>query len=192
MGGRHPRFWAEVDLPKKNATAVEEVARAHGLTVLVGPSRLGLSAGEQVDALRKKFPELKIHELPHPPLPEAKKHNPAFEKLCEEVRQRVREISVEEAHRRTHAGSAKLLDIREDHEWSDGRAANATHLGRGILERDIEKLVPETGAEIILYCGGGYRSALAAENLQRMGYTNVLSMRGGWRAWKQAGLPEER
>jgi len=192
MGGRHPRYWAEVEMPRGHAAQVEEVARAHGLVVLVGPTRLGLSAQEQVDALKKNFPKLKIEEMPHPKLPETKKHSPAFEKLCEEVRTRIREISVEEAHRRVQAGGVQFLDVREDHEWDEGHAAGASHLSRGILERDVEKAVPDTGAQIILYCGGGYRSALAADNLHRMGYTNVLSVRGGYRAWKQAGLPEER
>ena len=192
MGGRHPRFWAEVEMPRGNAVQVEEVARAHGLVVLVGPARLGLSAQEQVEALKATFPKLKIEEKPHPKLPEAKKHSPAFEKLCEEVRGRIREISVEEAHRRVKAGGVKFFDVREDHEWAEGHASGAAHLSRGILERDIEKAVPDTSAQVILYCGGGYRSALAADNLQRMGYTDVLSVRGGYRAWKQAGLPEDR
>ena len=192
MGGRHPRYWAEVELPQSNGTAVEEVARSHGLVVLVGPARLGLSAQAQVEALKKSFPKLKIEEKPHPRLPDAKQHSPAFEKLCEEVRTRIREISVEEAQRRVASGKVHFFDVREDHEWSESRASGASHLSRGILERDIEKSVPDPKSEIILYCGGGYRSALAADNLQRMGYTNVLSMRGGWRAWKQAGLPEER
>lgn len=192
MGGRHPRFWAEVELPKQKAAAVEEVARAHGLVVLVGPTRLGLSAKDQVDALRKSFPDLKIEEKAPPKMPELKKHNPGFEKLCEEVRLRIREISPEEAHRRVSGGSARFFDVREDHEWSEGRARGSAHLSRGILERDIEKVVEDQNAEIILYCGGGYRSALAADNLQKMGYSNVLSMSGGWRGWKQAGLPEDR
>src|SRR5918912_2194956 len=86
---------------------------------------------------------------------------------------------------------ARLLDVREDNEWQRGHAAGAEHLGRGIIERDIEQRVPDHGAELILYCGGGYRSALAADNLQRMGYTNVYSMAGGWKAWQDAGAPIE-
>ena len=192
MGGRHPKFWAEVEMPKGKAAAIEDVARASGLVVLIGPSRIGLSVREQVDALRKSFPDLKIEDHPAPKGPDLKKHSPAFEKLCEEVRTRIREISPAEAHRRVTNGEVKLLDVREDHEWSEGRARGAAHLGRGIIERDIEKAVADPAATIVLYCGGGYRSALAAENLQKMGYKNVLSMTGGYKGWKAAGLPEER
>jgi rhodanese-related sulfurtransferase len=85
-----------------------------------------------------------------------------------------------------------LIDVREDHEWQDGHAAGAMHLGRGILERDIEKVEPAYNREIVLYCGGGYRSAMAADQMQKMGYTNVFSMAGGIRAWREAGLPEEK
>ena len=194
MGGRHPRFWAEVDMPKGRAGEIEDVARAHGLVVLTGPTRLGLSAQEQVLALKRAFPDLKIEEKPPPKAPELKKHNPAFERLCEEVRTRIREISPEEAHRRVTAGAGRVhfFDVREDHEWSEGHPRGAAHLSRGILERDIEKQVTDPASEIILLCGGGYRSALAADNLQRMGYKNVLSVSGGVRGWKQAGLPEDR
>jgi len=86
---------------------------------------------------------------------------------------------------------AVLVDIREDHEWLVGHAVEARHLGKGILERDLESRFPDKETELILYCGGGFRSALAADNLQQMGYTNVLSMDGGWRAWTEAGLPIE-
>jgi rhodanese-related sulfurtransferase len=89
------------------------------------------------------------------------------------------------------AAAIRLIDVREDHEWNDGHAAGAEHLGRGIIERDIERTVPDKTTEIILYCGGGYRSALAADNLQRIGYTNVHSMADGWKAWKAAELPME-
>jgi len=82
--------------------------------------------------------------------------------------------------------------VREDHEWADGRAAGAMHIGRGILERDIEKQIPNLDSEIVLYCGGGYRSALAADNIQKMGYKRVFSMAGGIRGWRDRGLPEER
>ena len=86
---------------------------------------------------------------------------------------------------------AQLIDVREDHEWADGHAAGARHMGRGVIERDIVQAIPDKAAELILYCGGGYRSALAADNLQKMGYTNVLSMAGGWRAWKESDAPVE-
>lgn len=114
-------------------------------------------------------------------------HSPGFLKLVEDAKSRVREVSVEEARGRLAKGRAKLIDVREESEWAAGHASGAEHLGRGILERDIEERVPDKKAEIILYCGGGYRSALSADALQRMGYTNVHSMAGGWRAWEAAG-----
>jgi rhodanese-related sulfurtransferase len=121
------------------------------------------------------------------------KHSERFERLANDARARIREISIEEIVAMQHRKDPfHLIDVREDHEWAEGRAKGATHLGRGILERDIEKLVPDYNSEIVLYCGGGYRSALAAENLQKMGYSNVLSMAGGIRAWRDKGLPEEK
>jgi len=120
-------------------------------------------------------------------------HSPGFLKLAEDAKARVREVTVAEARERlASGGDTRLIDVREDNEWQAGHAAGATHLGRGIIERDIEKEVPDKGAELILYCGGGYRSALAADNLQRMGYTNILSMAGGWTAWQEAGAPIEQ
>ncbi|NBO64781.1 MAG: sulfurtransferase [Acidobacteria bacterium] len=121
------------------------------------------------------------------------KHTEAFEKLCLDARSRVREISIDSlCQKRADGENFHLLDVREDHEWDAGRIPGSSHLGRGIIERDIEGVVPDYDAEIILYCGGGYRSALAADNLQKMGYRNVLSMAGGIRAWREAGLEEER
>ena len=118
------------------------------------------------------------------------KHSTAFEQLCADARSRVREITVEEVKHKLDAGEQfHFIDVREDHEWQADHAAGAQHLGRGIIERDIEKTVPEHDAEIVLYCGGGFRSALAADNLQKMGYTNVLSMDGGVRGWREKGLP---
>ena len=120
------------------------------------------------------------------------KHSKAFEQLCDDARSRVNEIGVEEVKRRLDAGeSFHFIDVREDHEWEKDRAAGAEHLGRGIIERDIEARIPDREAEIVLYCGGGYRSALAADNLQKMGYRNVRSMAGGIRAWREAGYPLE-
>ena len=120
-------------------------------------------------------------------------HSPQFLKLVEDAKSRVREITIEEVRRKQQAGERfEFVDVREDHEWAQGRAAGARHMGRGILERDIEKLAPDPDAPIVLYCGGGFRSALAADNLQKMGYRNVLSMAGGIRAWREAGLPEEK
>ena len=119
-------------------------------------------------------------------------HSPQFLKLAEDAKSRVQEITPAEAAARAARGEARLIDVREDHEWAAGHAAGATHLSRGIIERDIERLVPETDAPVILMCGGGYRSALAAVNLERMGYTNVLSLAGGWSAWEEKGLPTEK
>ncbi|MDT5271350.1 MAG: hypothetical protein QOH49_3536 [Acidobacteriota bacterium] len=118
------------------------------------------------------------------------KHTEGFLKLVEDARSRVREVDVEQTLERVKQG-ARLIDVREDNEWQRGHAAGAEHMGRGIIERDIESAVPEHSAELILYCGGGYRSALAADNLQRMGYTNVYSLAGGWKAWNDAGAPVE-
>lgn len=119
-------------------------------------------------------------------------HSPRFEKLCEEARANVTEISIEDVARRLEAGEMfALIDVREESEFGRGRIKGARHIGRGILERDIEKAYPALDADIVLYCGGGYRSALAAENLKRMGYTNVKSMAGGWRGWTGKSLPTE-
>lgn len=121
-------------------------------------------------------------------------HSAGFLKLAEDARSRIHEISVEETHTKLNAhgnDGLRLIDVREDNEWNAGHAQGAQHLGRGIIERDIEQLVPDKRTELILYCGGGYRSALACDNLQRMGYTNVHSMTGGWKAWEAAELPIE-
>lgn len=119
-------------------------------------------------------------------------HTPGFLQITNDAKARVRELNVEETRARLSANpEARLIDVREDNEWQAGHAAGAQHLGRGIIERDIETQVPDKDAELILYCGGGYRSALAADNLQRMGYRNVYSMAGGWKAWKESGAPVE-
>jgi rhodanese-related sulfurtransferase len=122
----------------------------------------------------------------------AKKHSPGFERLCEDARSRVREVTVEDAAREAGDRSVLLVDVREESEWAAGHARGAIHLGKGIIERDIEERVPDHGARILCYCGGGYRSALVADTLQRMGYRNVASVAGGWRAWNEAGLPVTR
>jgi rhodanese-related sulfurtransferase len=111
-------------------------------------------------------------------------HTKEFEKLVADIKPNIKEISVEETLERIRDG-ATLIDVREDNEWDAGHAENATHLGRGVIERDIIGKFPDKDKELILYCGGGYRSALAADNLQKMGYTNVFSMIGGWTAWKE-------
>jgi rhodanese-related sulfurtransferase len=120
------------------------------------------------------------------------KHSPGFLKICNDAKTRVRETSIEEVKQWLDGGEKLcLIDVREESEWDRGRLPGAIHLSKGIIERDVENTVPEKGQTIILYCGGGYRSALAADNLQKMGYTNVISMDGGWRAWVEAGYPTE-
>jgi rhodanese-related sulfurtransferase len=117
-------------------------------------------------------------------------HSPGFLKVVEEVRPRIREVTLEETRGRLAANpKAVLIDVREDGEWAAGHAVQAIHLGRGILERDIEKTIPDPEAECVLYCGGGFRSALAAEAAQRMGYKNVASLLGGYKALVAAGWP---
>ena len=118
------------------------------------------------------------------------KHTEGFLKITDDAKSRVHEVDVAQTLERMKAG-ARLVDVREDNEWERGRARGAVHMGRGVIERDIETAIPDHSAELILYCGGGYRSALAADSLQRMGYTNVHSLAGGWRAWKEAGAEIE-
>ena len=119
-------------------------------------------------------------------------HAEGFLKLVDDAKSRVRELSVAETRARMAANpQLVLVDTREDREWHLGHAAGAVHLGKGIIERDIEKVVPDKAAEIVLYCGGGFRSALAGDALQKMGYTNVTSMAGGWRDWHTSGAPCE-
>ncbi len=118
------------------------------------------------------------------------KHSEGFLKLVNDAKSRIREVSVEEARKRVAArADVRLIDVREDREWAAGHALGAEHLGKGIIERDIEAQVADKSTELILYCGGGYRSALAADVLQQMGYKNVYSMAGGWKAWKDSGAP---
>jgi rhodanese-related sulfurtransferase len=118
------------------------------------------------------------------------KHSEGFLKLVNESKSRIREVTVDQTRERMAANDgARLIDVREDDEWKAGHAAGAEHLGKGIIERDIETTVPDKAAEVILYCGGGFRSALAADVLQQMGYTNVFSMAGGWKAWKDSDAP---
>jgi rhodanese-related sulfurtransferase len=120
------------------------------------------------------------------------KHSEGFLKIVNDSKSRIREVTVAETQQHLIENSnAKLIDVREDNEWENGHAASAEHLGKGIIERDIEATVPDKNTELILYCGGGFRSALAADVLQQMGYTNVFSMAGGWKAWKDSGAPVE-
>jgi rhodanese-related sulfurtransferase len=121
------------------------------------------------------------------------KHSPGFLALVNDAKTRIRQINLEEFQKlRSNGDSHLLIDIREESEWAAGHAAGAMHLGRGILERDIETKVPDKATGMVLYCGGGYRSALSADSLQRMGYENVLSLEGGWRAYQAANLPIEK
>ena len=119
-------------------------------------------------------------------------HSPAFLKIVDDAKSRIKQTIPEEVKTRLDHGEKLLLvDTREDNEWEKGHIAGAIHLGKGIIERDIESHVPNRETEIILYCGGGFRSALSADSLQKMGYTNVVSMDGGWRRWKELGYPTE-
>ena|SRR5579862_9172616 len=120
-----------------------------------------------------------------------KHHNPEFLKLVDDAKSRILQINLGE-YQKMAPGDHILIDVREDHEWAAGHAAGAVHLGKGIIERDIETRVPDKSATLVLYCGGGFRSALVADNLQKMGYQNAISLDGGWRAWTAAGLPVEK
>jgi rhodanese-related sulfurtransferase len=120
-----------------------------------------------------------------------KKHSEGFLALVNDAKSRIREIGIDE-YQKMPRESHLLIDVREDHEWAAGHAAGAVHLSKGIIERDIENQVPDKSAAMVLYCGGGFRSALATDALRRMGYTNVISLNGGWRAWNEAGLPVEK
>jgi rhodanese-related sulfurtransferase len=118
------------------------------------------------------------------------KHSKGFLTLVNDAKARIREVTVAETLERLAVNpAARLIDVREDREWAAGHAAGALHLGKGIIERDIEEQAPDHDAELILYCGGGYRSALAADALQQMGYANAFSMAGGWKAWLEAKAP---
>lgn len=120
----------------------------------------------------------------------APKHSERFLKIVDDTRKRVHELSVDQVKTRLDGGEKFLLvDVREESEFAKDHLPNAIHLGKGIIERDIEERVPDTSAPLVLYCGGGYRSALAADNLQKMGYTNVISMDGGIRVWREKGFP---
>ena len=118
------------------------------------------------------------------------RHSDGFNKLVNEAKKHIKEEDFRDTKKRISAGEKfVLIDTREDSEWARGHLPGAIHLSKGIIERDIEKTVPDKNATVVLYCGGGFRSALAADNLQKMGYTNVISMDGGWRGWNEAGFP---
>jgi rhodanese-related sulfurtransferase len=120
-------------------------------------------------------------------------HNPGFLKLVNEAKSRVKETDMAGYKKMVADGSRPvLIDVREDSEWTAGHAKGAVHLGKGVIERDIETKVPDKGAKLVLYCGGGFRSALAADALRQMGYTDAISLDGGWRAYQESGLPIEK
>ena len=122
----------------------------------------------------------------------AHQHSPRFLQLVEDAKRRVKELTVEQVRAKLDRGERfHLVDVREESEWARGHLPGAEHLGKGVIERDIEQRIPDPNAEIVLYCGGGFRSALAADALQKMGYTNVWSMAGGFRDWRDKGLPLE-
>jgi rhodanese-related sulfurtransferase len=117
-------------------------------------------------------------------------HAQGFVNLVNDAKQRIKQETFRETKKRLDNGEKLILvDTREDAEWARGHIPGAIHLGRGIIERDVEKTIPDKATPIVLYCGGGFRSALAADNLQKMGYRNVISMDGGWRGWTEAGFP---
>lgn len=120
-----------------------------------------------------------------------KHHNAAFLALVNDAKTRIRGIDIDQ-YQKTKGEPHLLVDVREDGEWTAGHAAGAVHLGKGIIERDIETKVPDKSTKLVLYCGGGFRSALAADALRAMGYTNAISLDGGWRAWQNANLPTEK
>lgn len=120
-------------------------------------------------------------------------HASRFLALVNEAKKRARETNVADVKRRLDAGEKLVLvDVREESEWGRGHLPGAVHLGKGIIERDIEQRVPDTNTKLVLYCGGGFRSALSADNLQKMGYSNVESMDGGWKGWLEAGFPTQK
>ena len=120
-------------------------------------------------------------------------HSQRFLDLVNDAKSRIRESTVDDVKQDNESGEEfVLVDTREESEWAAGHAVGSIHLGKGIIERDIESAAPDTSKKIVLYCGGGYRSALAADALQKMGYSNVYSLAGGWRAWKAAEMPVEQ
>ena len=121
------------------------------------------------------------------------RHSPRFLALVNDIKPQIRETTVQEIKQRLDRGEKfHFVDVREESEWAAGHAPRAIHLSKGIIERDVETRIPDLNAEIVLYCGGGFRSALVADSLQKMGYRNVISMDGGWRAWCEAKYPTER
>ena len=125
------------------------------------------------------------------PMSTHKQHNPGFLSLVNDAKTRVKQVDIDGYQKDVSGSDHVLVDTREDREWQAGHAKGAIHLSKGVIERDIETKVPDKSTTLVLYCGGGYRSALVAEALQKMGYENPISLDGGWRAWNAAGLPTE-
>ena len=120
-----------------------------------------------------------------------KSHSPGFLSLVNDAKSRIQQVDIQQ-YRKISDRDHVLIDVREDSEWDAGHATGAIHLGKGVIERDIESAVPDNNKTLVLYCGGGYRSALAADALRKMGYNNAISLDGGWRAWNEAGLPTQK
>jgi rhodanese-related sulfurtransferase len=120
-----------------------------------------------------------------------KSHSPSFLALVNDAKSRIKQVDIQQ-YKKIFSEDHILIDVREDNEWAAGHAAGAVHLGKGVIERDIESAIPDKNKTLVLYCGGGYRSALVADALQKMGYTNAISLDGGWRAWNEASLPVQK
>ena len=120
-----------------------------------------------------------------------KSHSPGFLSLVNDAKSRIQQVDIQQ-YRKISDRDHVLIDVREDSEWDAGHATGAIHLGKGVIERDIESAIPDKNKTLVLYCGGGYRSALAADALRKMGYNNAISLDGGWRAWNEAGLPTQK
>ena len=120
-------------------------------------------------------------------------HNPGFLEIVNDAKSRIQQLDIQRYKRMRESGDKHVLvDVREDSEWAAGHAQGSVHIGKGVIERDIETQVPDKSTRLVLYCGGGFRSALAADALRKMGYTDAISLDGGWRAWQEAGLPVEK
>jgi rhodanese-related sulfurtransferase len=137
----------------------------------------------------KAQPSIPVHAFDRKKM----KHSPGFLKIVDDAKTRIRQTDVTEVNEKLNRGDRfVLIDVREESEYARGHLPGAVHLSKGLIERDIEAWIPDHNTPIVLYCGGGYRSALSADNIQKMGYTDVLSMDGGWRDWTEAGLPTEK
>jgi rhodanese-related sulfurtransferase len=164
------------------------------ISVIVGHSLKVETGGGQLEVLPKAASHSLVLLCASLAIREGSmKHAPGFLAIVNEAKSRVKELSFREVKQRLDVGEKlTLVDVREDNEWARGHLPAAIHLGKGVIERDIEMAVPDKSATLVLYCGGGFRSALAADNLRKMGYTNCISMDGGWRSWTEAGFPTDK